>query len=81
LTLFASLLVPHRAKAVADPLLLAARPKGPAVGQALQKKDHQEQLLLLGRVLPEYQERNLAVAEHLAVAADLKGYLLPPEEY
>jgi hypothetical protein len=69
LTLFASLLVPHRARAVADPLLLAARPKGPAVGQALQKKDHQEQLLL-GRVLPEYQESSLAVA------AGLKGYLL-----
>jgi hypothetical protein len=72
--------VPHRARAAG--LLLVARPKGPAVGQALQKKDHQEQLLLLGGVLPEYQERNLAVAEHLAVAAGLKGYLLPPpEEY
>jgi hypothetical protein len=40
-------------------------------------KDHQEQLLL-GRALQEYQESSLAVAADPAVAADLKGYLLPP---
>ncbi len=57
-------LLRHRAGPVAG-LLVLARPKDPAVGQVVQKNQQE-----LARVLSEYQERYLAVAEHL------KGLLL-----
>ena len=65
-----SLLVRHRAAGAVAGLLVLARPKDPAVGQVVQK-DQQE----LARVLPEYQEGNLAVAEGLKGLL-LKGLLL-----